>query len=537
MKSLRKAALVAAGSWCGLAACEPSTGVEPWEEGRVAERDSALSQNPALRGEIAAALTFIPEGGLGGERQMPPGWAAKIAAAAGDTIEPEEVRDVEELFVRVYLEPYSNSTTVSANDLALLGSVVSVAGLGEPHPSQAGAFRPTPRVLPAAGAPLSVGVLTESLRRMGVDSLRPELVLYAAHQRDVARHNNAVVRKQPLGTTWPDIKGMTLVPTFLDSFFKTPKSVAWGEDTVQVREALDYFIRSPYPPPGAVFEPGEIGPIDEVTLAELGAHVEGVGLRRLEPFESLLQWDDVPSLPDRLWHEVLGPSRRIGQRLRQLSAILDRLDRDGDTLRFEWRTDERIHHYELPRARFTEALPHLLYTALSSEEWAHTESVLFAESDGCFEEPVGELCPVWLATLLDVSLQRSAPDGQPRVTLRDAAGRPVTLPFAHNVHKFHDASVSTLWSKTVADALAASGHDSAPPTALRPLEVPLPPLDPLAARAVAPTPCLHGLGREGGPLVADCDPCVAAVAEVDAFCSEWAWDWLCVDEAESLCGG
>jgi hypothetical protein len=105
------------------------------------------------------------------------------------------------------------------------------------------------------------------------------------------------------------------------------------------------------------------------------------------------------------------------------------------------------------------------------------------------------------------------------------------------VHKFHDASVSTLWSKTVADALAASGHDSAPPTALRPLEVPLPPLDPRAARAVAPTPCLHGLGREGGPLVADCDPCVAAVAEVDAFCSEWAWDWLCVDEAESLCEG
>jgi hypothetical protein len=37
--------------------------------------------------------------------------------------------------------------------------------------------------------------------------------------------------------------------------------------------------------------------------------------------------------------------------------------------------------------------------------------------------------------------------------------------------------------------------------------------------------------------VADCDPCVAAVAEVDAFCSEWAWDWLCVDEAESLCEG
>jgi hypothetical protein len=162
--------------------------------------------------------------------------------------------------------------------------------------------------------------------------------------------------------------------------------------------------------------------------------------------------DDVPSLPDQLWHEVLGPSRRIGQRLRQLSALLDRLDQDG-ALRFEWRADTRTSHFEVS---FLESIPHLLYQAISSEAWVDTSSVLFATSDGCFEDPVGELCPVWLATVLDVSLQRAAPDAAPRVVLRDPAGRPFTLPFAHNVEKYFDPSVSTVWTKTVAEAIASS---------------------------------------------------------------------------------
>jgi hypothetical protein len=497
----------------------------------VGERSAALSENLALRGEIAAALSFVPERGLGASRQMQPGWSAHIAAAVGDTVEPEEVRDIEELFIRVYLEPYSYSATISAIDLALLGAVVSMMGLGEPIPAHAGAFRPGPRLLPKEGEPLSVTSLEETFSRMGVDSLRAELVLYAAHQRAVAHHNNAVVRKQPLGTEWKDIKGMNFVPTFLDDFFKTPDSAAWPEESVQIRESLDYFYRSWAPPPGAVFEPGEIGPTDEVSAAELGAHVEGVGLQQLIPFDELVLRDDVPSLPDGLWHEVLGPSRRIGQRLRQLSAILDRLDRDG-VLRFEWRTDESTRHFEVSRARFLESLPHLLYQSISSEEWVDASSVLFATSDGCFAKRVGDLCPVLLATVIDVELQRAAPGTKPRVVLRDKAGRPFTLPFAHNIHKYHDTSVSAGWLKTVAESIAENGHVPAPPTEQRPLELELPATSWLPT---VPTPCLHSPAREGGALVVGCDPCVDEVAAVDPFCTEWAWDWLCVDQAETLC--
>jgi hypothetical protein len=369
---------------------------------------------------------------------------------------------------------------------------------------------------------------------MGLDSLRAELVLYAAHQRAVAHHNNAVVQKQPLGTAWSDVKGMTLVPTFLHDLFKTPTSVAWPEESVQLRRSLDPWIRSPVAPPGAVFEPGEIGPIDEVSMAELGAYVDGVGLERLAPFEELLLRDDVPSLPDELWHEVLGPSRRIGQRLRQLSALLDRLDRDG-ALRFEWRADALTTRFEVSRGRFLESIPHLLYQATSSEAWVDASSVLFATSDGCFEQPVGELCPVWLATVLDVSLQRAAPGAAPRVVLRDARGRPYTLPFAHNVEKYFDPSVGTAWTKTVAEAVAASAHVAAPPTAERPLELVLPALHPLASTLGMPAPCLHGPLREGGALVVGCDPCVDEVTAFDPFCAEWAWDWVCVDEAAALC--
>jgi hypothetical protein len=50
-----------------------------------------------------------------------------------------------------------------------------------------------------------------------------------------------------------------------------------------------------------------------------------------------------------------------------------------------------------------------------------------------------------------------------------------------------------------------------------------------------PAPCLHGPLREGGALVVGCDPCVDEVTAFDPFCAEWAWDWVCVDEAAALC--
>lgn len=55
-------------------------------------------------------------------------------------------------------------------------------------------------------------------------------------------------------------------------------------------------------------------------------------------------------------------------------------------------------------------------------------------------------------------------------------------------------------------------------------------------RIVASDACAHGVCFEGEPLDPTCSPCVADVCAVDAFCCEVAWDGLCVQQAQEICG-
>jgi hypothetical protein len=48
--------------------------------------------------------------------------------------------------------------------------------------------------------------------------------------------------------------------------------------------------------------------------------------------------------------------------------------------------------------------------------------------------------------------------------------------------------------------------------------------------------CAHDLCEEGDPLDPTCDPCVADVCGADPFCCDVAWDSLCIDNAEAICG-
>lgn len=50
-----------------------------------------------------------------------------------------------------------------------------------------------------------------------------------------------------------------------------------------------------------------------------------------------------------------------------------------------------------------------------------------------------------------------------------------------------------------------------------------------------PTTCGHDVCRMGGPLVADCSPCAAAICDQDPFCCDGQWDAFCVDAVEAFC--
>ncbi len=48
--------------------------------------------------------------------------------------------------------------------------------------------------------------------------------------------------------------------------------------------------------------------------------------------------------------------------------------------------------------------------------------------------------------------------------------------------------------------------------------------------------CAHDKCYVGDKLNRDCDPCVAAICEVDSFCCDVSWDGICQAEVQSVCG-
>lgn len=55
-------------------------------------------------------------------------------------------------------------------------------------------------------------------------------------------------------------------------------------------------------------------------------------------------------------------------------------------------------------------------------------------------------------------------------------------------------------------------------------------------RIYAADGCAHGVCFEGEPLDPTCSPCAETVCAVDSYCCTTAWDALCVQEAQDLCG-
>ncbi len=410
--------------------CVPSSELPPRES--VGREEAALSVNALLRGEMKRALSSQSQLNM---RLLPEDAWVRIAGAVGDSVEPEEVGDVEEFFQRLNFEDYQ-AFNLRGPLATLLGSVVSVAGTGQPHESVANAFAPQPGALPAPGEPLSLELLDDALRKIGCDSLRPELLLYAAHQREVAANNNAAVRAMPLGVQLNQIKGMTLVPTWLDPTTGSPENLAWEEYSWMVGHALDYPYRSHHPPQGARFELGEIGEPEVVTAAELGSYIDVPGFRRLLPYAQVIAAKDVVSPPVAVWNEMLNPARDLGQRLRVLSSILDRIDQDGSLQLVEVTRKgvavPSLHHYRLSRPSFEASLASWLYHGFDEGNVDAQMGWLFLESaDGCTGASVDDYCLAPLDVIVDRTKQKPIDWVVPSLHVLDAAGQPTYLPYGH----------------------------------------------------------------------------------------------------------
>ncbi len=475
-----------------LLACIPSSDLPPGEE--VAREASALTANTLLRGEIKRAFESQAQPQI---RLLPEDAWMRIAGAVGHSVEPEEVRDIEEFFQRLMFEDY-RAFNIRGPNPTLVGSVTSVAGTGQPHASVAKGFAPQTGALPAPGEPLSVEVLADALREMGCDTLRPEILLYAAHQREVATNNNAFLRNLPVGTKLDGIKGMTLVPTWIDSFTNQPTGVAVKESSWMVHHAIDLPYRSSRPPKGSRFELGEIGEINVVTAAELGSYVELPGVRRLLPYGDVLAATNVLSPPIAVWNEMLNPGRDLGQRMRILSAILDRIDEDGQ-LSFTQvvRTAKPTRRtYHLSQSSFESSLAHWLYHGFDEGGFGEIMGWLFVDApDGCGAENA-EPCVTLLDVLLDRRTQQPLDWTVPSLNILDRLGNPVYLRYGH-VETFEEASTSILFQQTAAEHYDAKAHNTIPAEE-RPLELAMPPLE----RAVNTDPKLTQLAEFEGRIFA-----------------------------------
>jgi hypothetical protein len=452
--------------------CAPSNELPPGEA--VAREEAALGQNALQRGEMKRALMSISQPNM---RLLPEDAWVRIAGAVGDSVEPEEVRDVDEFFQRLNFEDYQ-AFNLRGPQATLLGSVVSVAGTGQPHESVVNAFSPQQGALPSPGQALSLELLQDALREMGCDSLRPELLLYAAHQREVAANNNAALRAMPVGTTLDDVKGMTLVPSWLDSFTNEPTTIAWEESSWMVMHALDYPYRSEHPPLGANFDLGEIGELQVVTAAELGNYVEG--FRRLQSYAEVMASKEVVSPPVAVWNEMLNPARDLGQRLRVLSSILDRIDQDGSLqlveLIREGKSAPSSIHYRLTRLSFEASLASWLYHGFDEGNVDEVMGWLFLESkDGCAAPRLDGYCLAPLDVILDRTKQKPIDWVVPSLIILDGAGKPTYLPFGH-VETLEVSGSEIKLERTVSDTYRDM-RVTPQLTHERPLAVTLPPLE------------------------------------------------------------
>jgi hypothetical protein len=370
--------------------------------------------NPLLRAEIARALTYQHPDLRGSTmvRIFPENATKRIIGSVGKTVEPDEVRDIEHLFQRMYFEDYPSHQWGGANLYPyVLGSLVTVGILGEPGEGVSYATHPQPSRLPAEGEPLSEEILREALEGGGCYTLRPDIVLWALHQRDVAAANNRAIRDVPWGEVFPNVKGFFFRPRHHGKYDDT--EISWKDDSTMVKYALDYSYPADSAPPGERFELGEIGGVNEISAAELGYYLTIPGIRKLRTFAEIKASNDVPSPPPTVWHNLLNPGRLMGQRLRHLSALLDRLDADG-TIAAEALWQKKRNHPEmetkrfeltLTREKFLKGLPELIFRSMRTDDgFGDFGGRLFVDGNQpCGAEPS---CPVTVDYFANYKLQR-----------------------------------------------------------------------------------------------------------------------------------
>ncbi|NUP11071.1 MAG: hypothetical protein HOW73_33925 [Polyangiaceae bacterium] len=416
-------------------------------------------------------------------RGFPDDGVARVLGAAGKTIEPDEVRDMEHLFQRIYFEdfPLSNFDSTFSGYLYYLGSLVTVGIAGRSDPQVIGLFAEQASLIPAPGSPMSLSMIATALEQGGCETLRPEIVLFAAHQYEVATSNNDALKKIPLGTKFTDVKGMSFVPNY-NNLWGEPDSVAIAEQRLLDYPAIDFAYRSDFgSPPGAKFDLGEIAETNAVSAAELGAYMAGVeGIRTLRAFDEVMTMTDVESPPFELWAHMLNPGHAIGQRLRILSAVLDRLEADGE-LRTKLLFQSNLHpeagstevESRLTRDSFIRSLPSLLYHARDQDRPDEEAGKVFVE--GGFNCGGPSVCPISIQRLFDAARQKARKWYRPEVRfVRGPHDEQIFMPYAR-IPDFRDPlNTSTAGSKLLADLYVQNGY-TIEPSDVDPLAVELDP--------------------------------------------------------------
>lgn len=205
----------------------------------------------------------------------------------------------------------------------LLGSAVPWLALGIADSRVASAFPVTAPRIPAEGTPLGLSEIRATLDQGGLNHIRPEVLMFALHQRDVAFANNKVLDKFSEGklpvkwgyrSSWVQTKGR-------HSIDGDRNTVA--TETMQRRE-IDYS----YPLGDTNLALARLGR-DQLEASTAGALLGDLpGLKQRQTVPQIIT-GTVPSAPLEVWATALNPMTYHGRRIAQLSELLDRVEKSG----------------------------------------------------------------------------------------------------------------------------------------------------------------------------------------------------------------
>jgi hypothetical protein len=269
-----------------------------------------------------------------------------IAGAALLVERPERAVAMLERFWQLFFQrPATRPIGAFSWGCDVLAAVTPYLALGYSQPGVPHSFAPSTPALPVTeGSPVSLTSLAGFLASTGNDTIRPDVLLYAFHLRQVSMANEAIWAKLPECTRidighYQLFRGLDTVGGPVDTKFGRDRSYVTYRHPVcdmgispswmMPDDMVDFLHRCPQSAPPAAPLVGTFGERHAVFSHELATYAPARGFVAPSPFATVATRSDIPSPPIELWAEALNPLSSLGTTLRVVSHLLNMAEQRG----------------------------------------------------------------------------------------------------------------------------------------------------------------------------------------------------------------